>query len=258
MSLKKFRIFALLLLLVLVAGTSFWEGMLVRGWIRPLEVVIYPINGDSNNAQSEQTQTYIARLSNKQFDEIGDFFKQQAQRYRWQRFPGMHIRLEPEIPAPPPQTDNSAHSALSAISWSLRLRYFAFRNTPFWQNLGRIRLFVVFHAGEQGKPLQHSLGLQKGLLGVVHVFANPAQAAQNNVVLAHELLHTVGATDKYDAQGQPIFPDGFPDPEQGERYPQHSAEIMAGRIAVRPDQAIIPADLATCAIGPKTAYEINW
>jgi hypothetical protein len=258
LSFKKLRIFALLLLLVLVAGTSFWEGMLVRGWLRPLEVVIYPINGDSNNENSDQTQSYIASLSANQFDEIGDFFRQQSQRYRLQQFPGMQIRLEPEIQASPPQTDSSAHSALSAIAWSLRLRYFALRNTPFWQNLGRIRLFIVFHAGEQGKPLQHSLGLQKGLLGVVHVFADQTQAAQNNIVIAHELLHTLGATDKYDAQGQPIFPDGFPDPDREERYPQHSAEIMAGRIAVRPDQAIIPANLAACAIGPKTAYEINW
>lgn len=258
MSFKKFRIIVLLLLLALVAGTSFWEGLWVRGWTRPLEVVIYPINGDRDKDNSDQTQAYIASLSARQFDEIGGFFQQQSQRYRLQQMPEMHIRLAPEIQTPPPRLAGGARNALSAISWSLRLRYFAFRNTPFWQNLGRIRLFVVFHAGEQGKPLQHSLGLQKGLLGVVHVFADPKQAAQNNIVISHELLHTLGATDKYDAQGQPVFPQGFPDPDQGERYPQHSAEIMAGRIAVRPAQAIIPNKLADCAIGPKTAYEINW
>ena len=254
MSFKKFRIIALLLLLVAVAGTSFWEGLLVRGWLRPLEVVIYPLNGDG----SDQTRAYIASLSAGQFDEIGAFFTQQAQRHRLQKLPGINIQLQPELPTLPPQAASGARNALSAITWSLRLRYFAFRNTPFWQNLGRIRLFVVFHAGEQGKPLQHSLGLQKGLLGVLHVFADSRQAAQNNVVITHELLHTLGATDKYDAQGQPIFPQGFPNPEQGERYPQHAAEIMAGRIAVRPERAIIPADLAACVIGSKTAYEINW
>lgn len=254
MSFKGFRILVLLLLLAAVAGVSVWEGLWVRGWIRPLEVVIYPINGDG----SEQTQAYIAGLSAAQFDEIGVFFTQQAERHRLQKLPGMQIRLEPEITAPPPQIENGARSALSSVVWSLRLRSFAFRHTPFWQNLGRIRLFVVFHAGEEGKPLQHSLGLQKGLLGVVHVFADSKQAAQNNIVIAHELLHTLGASDKYDTQGQPLFPEGFPNPEQGERYPQHSAEIMAGRIAVRPDRAIIPVNLADCAIGPKTAYEINW
>lgn len=254
MSFKKFRIIVLLLLLAAVAGVSVWEGLWVRGWIRPLEVVIYPINGDG----SEQTQNYIAGLSTAQFDEIGAFFTQQAERHRLKKLPGIQIQLEREITTPPPQIENGARSAFSSIAWSLRLRNFAFRHTPFWQNLGRIRLFVVFHAGEEGRPLQHSLGLQKGLLGVVHVFADAKQAAQNNIVLAHELLHTLGASDKYDAQGQPLFPEGFPDPDRGERYPQHSAEIMAGRIAVRPDRAIIPANLADCAIGPKTAFEINW
>lgn len=254
MSFKRFRIILLLLVLVLVAGVSIWEGLLVRGWIRPLEVAIYPINGDA----SEQTQAYIASLTASQFEEIGTFFRQQSQRYRLHRLPAINIRLEPEIATPPPQSANETRSALSAMTWSLRLRYFAFRQTPFWHNLGRIRLFVLFHSGEQGVPLQHSLGLQKGLLGVVHVFADPQQAAQNNVVLTHELLHTLGAHDKYDAKGQPLFPDGFPDPALGERYPQHHAEIMAGRIATRHDQAIIPANLAACVIGAKTAYEINW
>jgi len=258
LSFKKFRIIILLLLLAAVAGISVWEGLWVRGWIRPLEVAIYPINGDGPGEGSAQTQAYIAGLSATQFDEIGAFFTQQAARHRLQKLPGLQVRLEREISTLPPQLDSGSRGALSSIAWSLRLRTFAFRNTPFWQNLGRIRLFVVFHAGEDGKPLQHSLGLQKGLLGVVHVFADGKQAAQNNIVLAHELLHTLGASDKYDAQGQPLFPEGFPDPERGERYPQHSAEIMAGRIAVRHDRAIIPASLADCAIGPKTAYEINW
>lgn len=254
MSFKSIRVILLLLVLLLVASVSVWEGLLVRGWLRPLEVAIYPINGDG----SAQTQAYIASLSASQFDEIGDFFRQQSQRYRLQKSPGVDIRLEPQIRTSPPQTNNGARNAFSSIAWSLRLRYFAFRNTPFWHNLGRIRLFVLFHSGEPGLPLQHSLGLQKGLLGVVHVFADPQQAAQNNIVLTHELLHTLGAKDKYDAHGQPVFPDGFPDPAQGERYPQHSAEIMAGRIATRHDQAIIPANLAACSIGPKTAHEINW
>lgn len=254
LSFKKIRVIALLLLLLLVASVTVWEGLWVRGWLHPLEVSIYPINGDG----TARTEAYISDLSAQQFDAISDFLQQQARRYRLQPLPALKIRLEPEITTPPPQTKNGARGAFTSITWSLRLRYYAFRTTPFWSNLGRIRLFVLFHTGEQGVPLQHSLGLQKGLLGVVHVFANQQQAAQNNVVLTHELLHTLGAKDKYGPKGQPLFPDGFPDPAQGERYPQHRAEIMAGRIATRHDQAIIPESLDACAIGPKTAHEINW
>ena len=138
------------------------------------------------------------------------------------------------------------------------MRYYAFRHTPFWNSLGKIRLFVVYHEGEAGKPLQHSLGLQKGLVGVVHVFADKKQNDQNNVVIAHELLHTLGATDKYGPDGFPQYPEGFGDPDATSRYPQLVAEIMAGRIAISPGHAEIPPSLAECVIGYKTAYEINW
>lgn len=89
-------------------------------------------------------------------------------------------------------------------------------------------------------------------------FARREQNEQNNVVITHELLHTLGATDKYDVNGLPVFPDGFADPEQVPLYPQHAAEIMAGRIARSLDTAEIPQSLEYCLIGPETAAEINW
>ena len=51
--------------------------------------------------------------------------------------------------------------------------------------------------------------MRKGKIGVIHVFANAEQAGQNAVIIAHELLHTFGATDKYDfATLQPLYPQG--------------------------------------------------
>ncbi len=42
-----------------------------------------------------------------------------------------------------------------------------------------------------------------------------AASGGNQVVVAHELLHTLGATDKYArASGQPLEPDGLGDPQQ--------------------------------------------
>lgn len=254
MSFRAIRITVLLLLLALVGGMTYWEGMLVRSWLRPLEIVIHPINGDD----SEASAAYIAQLTENHFQEIGDFLDTEAARYRLKKLPGVHIRLGREITELPPAPPEGARSALASIAWSLKTRYYAFRHTPFWGSLGRIRLFVAYHEGEEGKPLQHSLGLRKGLIGVVHVFAKQDMAAKNNVVIAHELLHTLGASDKYDADGDPIYPEGFADPGDAPRYPQHAAELMAGRRAVAPDRAEIPENLERCVIGPKTAYEIGW
>jgi hypothetical protein len=42
------------------------------------------------------------------------------------------------------------------------------------------------------------------------------------------------------------------------RYPQHKAELMGGRVAISPQQAVIPSDLNQTLIGAKTAQEIGW
>jgi len=105
----------------------------------------------------------------------------------------------------------------------------------------------------------HSLGLQKGLIGVVNAFASDEQAAQNNVVVAHELLHTVGATDKYDAStNQPTHPGGYAEPDKDPLLPQTFAEIMAGRIPWSTTQSEMPGSLDKVLIGTQTAQEINW
>ena len=122
-----------------------------------------------------------------------------------------------------------------------------------------MRLFVVYHDPAVSPRLPHSTGLQKGLIGVVNAFADSDLEGSNNVVIAHELLHTLGATDKYDPNGnRPLFPDGYADPEARPRVPQRRAEIMAGRIPISETEAEIPADMTQVVIGAQTAREINW
>lgn len=122
-----------------------------------------------------------------------------------------------------------------------------------------MRLFVLFHDPEINPRIAHSVGLERGLVGVINAFASPAMAGSNNTIIAHELLHTLGATDKYDpATNLPRFPDGYADPEQSPRYPQEYAEIMGGRIPLTAAQAEIPRSLAQTLIGQTTAKEIKW
>lgn len=83
--------------------------------------------------------------------------------------------------------------------------------------------------------------------------------AQNNIVIAHEFLHTLGATDKYEmANNFPVFPEGFGEPDLQPLYPQRYAEIMGGRLALSAQDAVIPRHFAQVVIGRKTAEEINF
>ena len=82
------------------------------------------------------------------------------------------------------------------------------------------------------------------MIGLVNAFAMDEMAGSNNVVITHELLHTLGATDKYDlATNMPRFPDGYAEPQRNPRLPQEVAEIMAGRIPKSATQADIPESL---------------
>jgi hypothetical protein len=91
------------------------------------------------------------------------------------------------------------------------------------------------------------------------VFATKQMAGSNNIVIAHELMHTFGATDKYDfGTGQPLYPVGYADPALKPLFPQASAEIMAGRRAISPTNAEMPLSLQAVVVGPATADEIRW
>ena len=79
------------------------------------------------------------------------------------------------------------------------------------------------------------------------------------MIVAHELLHTLGATDKYDfADNLPLYPEGYAEPDKQPLYPQGFAELMAGRLPISSNQADIPAGLIETLIGSKTAMEIGW
>lgn len=255
MSFRAIRITILLLLFIGVAALTYWEGRTVLEWKRPLQIVIYPIPAND----SEAVRAYTVTLTAAQFDEIATFVTEQSVRYRLKPVPKPVILLGETVSELPPAGPRGPRSALDNLLLSLKLRYYAFRNAPFWENIGRLRLFVVYHPANDGEALEHSLGLKKGLFGVVHAFASTKQNSQNNVVITHELLHTLGASDKYDINLMPIFPEGFAESAGAEPvYPQHAAEIIAGRIPISPTQAKIPSGLSACVIGYKTATEISW
>jgi hypothetical protein len=158
------------------------------------------------------------------------------------------------LPPAPPLAGNRLQIAL----WSLQLRWWAWRRDPGPRPAPQVKLFVLFHDPAKSLSVPHSLGLEKGLIGVVHAFATPAQAAQNNVVLAHELLHTLGAGDKYDLSSNlPLHPAGYAEPQRQPLWPQARAEIMAVRVPLSQHEARMAEGMAETLIGPATALEIG-
>jgi hypothetical protein len=247
---------ALLLLVLFWAATHTWlERLASTSWKEPLWIGIFPINADG----SRSTQSYIDSLNDGSFTDIEEFMAREAHRYGLSLAEPVHVICYPQLRQPPPQLEREA-GMLDAALWSLRVRWFAWRTLDFGGRAPpRIRLLVMYHDPATLDTVPDSHGLQKGLIGVAHVFANRAQTGENNIVIAHELLHTLGATDKYDpASGLPLVPSGLGDPLQKPLFPQARAEIMAGRRALSERDSQMPRALSGVVVGALTAAEIRW
>ena len=241
--------------IVAIAFTAgVWQTQVrVSSWKEPLWVTIYPALADDDPA----TEKYVTRLSRDDFSDITDFVRREAHRYGVGLDDPLHIELgqRTDLPPAPPENGNP----LRVMAWSLQLRWWAWRELADQPGPEPdIRMFVVFHKPVTGVALPHSLGLRKALTGIAHVFASRQMRGANHVVITHELMHTVGASDKYGPDDLPVFPDGYAEPDRKPLYPQRYAEIMGGRIPLARDRARIPPDLHKVRIGPATAAEIHW
>lgn len=251
---KVVRIFILSMILIGVALGSWLTSKRSTNWEQPLWIAIYPINADNN----ESTQQYIERLQKESFQSILTFINEEAEEYKLPLKQPFTIKLAPQVNSLPPEPPSSG-AVWEIMLWSLKLRYWAYQANTYQGPAPHIRIFVKYFQGKNEQPLAHSLGLQKGMLGIVNAFASNKMTAANAMVITHEILHTLGATDKYDPQtGLPLYPDGYVDLDNTPLHPQESAEIMAGKIPITEHKAIIPRGLHQVILGTKTAKEILW
>ncbi|MGI9257377.1 MAG: hypothetical protein ACR2QQ_00955 [Gammaproteobacteria bacterium] len=252
---KQIRVMILVYILAFVAIGNFLSSARTTDWDETLWVDVYPINADS----SQRTQAYIDGLESDDFNQIEMYFSREASRYGVTIDQPFRVELGPQIDNDVPVLP-AEPSIFDTLIWSLKMRWYA---ATVDHGEGRpkpdIKLFALFYDESDAAILDRSTALERGLIAIANVFAGRASTGPNQIVMAHELLHTLGATDKYDlATNLPIYPYGFAAPEQHPRYPQADAELMAGRIPIDGRRAEIPTGLDETLIGVLTAAEIGW
>lgn len=252
---RKFRIMLLLYALFLVAGGTWLTGERTTDWDDALWVVVHPIAGDD----SATTEAFVRNLSHDSFVDVEAFFATQAKHYGVSLSQPFIVRAGAVLEAMPPAPPTNGNT-VEVMWWSLNLRWWSWRVGREHDDIpAHIRVYMVLHDPRSNLRVADSLGLEKALIGVTHGFAGHKFQRRNNVIIAHELLHTVGATDKYGlATNLPIHPHGFAEPDREPLYPQRKAEIMAGRIPRTATRADIPTSLKRVLVGPQTALEIRW
>jgi hypothetical protein len=246
----------LLLLVLTVTGlTAVLTKARTASWSRPLWVALYPINADG----SETSVRYIEALDATAFTPIDVFFAREARRYAVPLAKPVETHLYAPVKELPPALDPGS-GMFGTMLWSLRIRYWAWRVTQARNEATPdAQMFVLYNDPERTASVPHSLGLEKGMLGIVYAYAARRATRSNDVVIAHELMHTLGATDKYDpATDAPRYPEGYAEPQRKPLIPQPSAEIMAGRMMTSTTSWETPDSLDAVVMGPQSAREISW
>jgi len=252
---RNLRILILLLILGIAAYGNWYDRLSTTDWDDMLYIGVFPVD----EAGNEVSRDYVARLSDDSVADIEKFLNREAKRYGIAIDRPVSVRLYPPVTEMPPERAAGAN-ALQNMWWSLKVRLYARRaSRASGRPPPQIRIFVRYHDPTFTQSVPHSVGMQKGLVGVVHAFADREMTRANNVVIAHEILHTLGASDKYDPETlAPLYPAGYAEPDRQPRYPQSLTEIMAGRFAIDSQTFEMPNTLDEVRVGPETALEIRW
>jgi len=110
----------------------------------------------------------------------------------------------------------------------------------------------------QERQLVEGSSQQQGRLGTVQVELDPGMVDFALFVVSHELMHTLGANDKYLTSGRTMIPRGLAEPLRQPLYPQRYADVMARNRPVSQWDEVPPESLDELGVGPATAAEIGW
>lgn len=247
-------VFLLSILFVIVVSTWLTEKQMAA-WERPILVTVYPIVSDN----MPESREFANRLSEESFREVNAFFERESMLYGFVVTPAFRFQIAPvsnQLPPPVPAQFEAADIAW----WSLKMRWWAW--TKNWGDgliQPDIQMFVLYHSLNGNNEVGISVGMRKGRYGIVKAYARESLQEQNLVVFTHEMLHVLGATDKYVlSTGEPIFPQGFARPGKRPLFPQSEAEIMGGAIPLSATNSVPPGSLERCKIGSQTAREIGF
>jgi hypothetical protein len=259
---------AILVAVALYAGKDYLDRRSRNDWDRTLKVAIVvlelePVAPSALEAMRARLPSLEARLA------------AELHRYR----PGAPFPFEFELfgPVPvnqsPPEPKSESFFDLSRHSFGL-WRYVsavdrelarttgdggASQTSPYDAANFDSRVYVVVRPpAKEAVRLVEGMSQQNGRVGTVSVELADDMADLALFVASHELFHTLGASDKYDAQGRVLVPGGLVEPAKNPLYPQRYAEIMARNRPLSLTEEVLPETLDELAVGRDTALEIGW
>jgi hypothetical protein len=135
---RSLRILVLLLILATVVQQT-WLEKADLDWKDNFYVAVYPVNVDG----SAKVNAYLHTLTREDFETIAEYFAEQAAPYHLGLRRPIEVQLGAQVDKIPPAPPNQS-GMLSNIIWSLKFRYFAWRNSPKVNVKPDIRLYLLY------------------------------------------------------------------------------------------------------------------
>jgi hypothetical protein len=244
---RRLRIAVLLVILLFVAANTYFDRVYSTDWNIPLRVAAFPINADGSTV----TASYIGQQPADSFQRIETFFEQEAKHYGLQMERPIRLTLAPPLSEAPPELEPGG-GAFSAVLWSLRIRYWAWRVAAPPGAAPDIKLFVLYHDPRSRWRCRIRWACRKARSESCTYSRMPAERLER-----HRHRARAAAYARRNRQIRSRRSAGCQSAARA-ALPQSFAELMAGRIPVSNTEAETPHSLQQVLIGPKTASEIGW
>jgi hypothetical protein len=254
------RVSALLAVLVLVLVYA-WHDFSARreraAWNKPLQVAVVLVRLGNRDATSlaavARFRQRVAVLEERLHDELGRYRTAPERMLRFDVYGPVNAEVAP----PQLECDSLWCSAQHTFAlWRYTRAVDAAAGLP--TRAFDSRIYAVLEPVTSERKFVEGFSEQGGRVGVARVQLDESTVDLGLFVLAHELMHTLGASDKYDAEGAALIPFGLGDSEQTPLYPQLRAEVMARNRVLAPGQEAVPDSLSELSVGSWTAREIGW
>jgi hypothetical protein len=245
---------SVLAIVVLYALKDVWRRRQRSDWTRELGVaLVIAHQGPVDRAALDALRAEVPKLQ--------DRLNQEFRRYRGTGRPFSFVVYGP-VPASvePPKLVADGLLALAQHAWALRRFVGALDERADVPSAGfDSRLYLVVRAPKsQSRLFVEGMSEQGGRVGIAEAELDPTMPGFVLFVAAHELFHTLGATDKYDERGLASVPAGLAEPELTPLYPQRYAEVMARNRPIAPGVEQPPVSIDELSVGAVTAAEVGW
>jgi hypothetical protein len=240
---------------VLLWGAHDWSDRRARlAWQRPLRVALVLV---TREPVSEHT---LGLLTARSFD-LERRLTQEYARYTGRSETPVEIIVRGVASDTEPPPTLAGEGLLDLITYGAK----QWRWTSQIDSQARVergydsRVYLVLKpADDHGPAFVEGESEYGGRVGIAQADIAPDTVDFALFVVAHELLHTLGATDKYDEHGHARFPGGFAEPQRPRLYPQPGAEVMARGVPLAPGAERPPETLDELYVGEVTARELGW